>query len=107
MMPDESEQDEAKKPEVQQKREITPLPGEDIHSLLKRISQTPRKEGESGFVTIRGIGPISVIPADFPSETESTDVQSDEENEEHFRNYWERKRRFAKGITPDSKAHEK
>jgi hypothetical protein len=107
-MADDSEQREEKEPEVQQKREITPLPGEDIHSLLKRISQTPRKEGESGFVTIRGgLGPISVIPADFPSRTESTDVQSHEENEENFRNYWERKRRFAKGILPDSKAPEK
>ena len=58
-MPDETEQGEAKEIEV--------LPGEDIHALLKRISHMPRKEGESRFVNIRGgIGPISVIPADFP-----------------------------------------
>ena len=59
-MPDESEQGEQMKPEEQQKREIEVLPGESFHARLKRISQMPRKEGESRFVKIRGgIGPIS------------------------------------------------
>jgi hypothetical protein len=65
----------------------------------------PRKEGESRFVKIRGgILPISFIPVDFSSGAEPTEVQTNEENEEHFRNDWERKRRSAKGIPPDSKS---
>ena len=97
-MPDESEQ----------RQKIEPLLGENMHARLKRISQMPHEESESKFVTIRGgIGPISVVGADFPPEMETTDVLSEEENEKNFRIYWERKRRFAKGIRPDSKAPEK
>ena len=53
-MPDESESGEQMKPEEQQEREIEALPGESFHARLKRISQMPRKEGESKFVKIRG-----------------------------------------------------
>jgi hypothetical protein len=96
-MPDESESGEQMKPEEQQEREIEALPGESFHARLKRISQMPRKEGESKFVKIRGgqFGPISFIPA--PSGTEPNDTQSDEENEEYFKIEMERRRRQSSG----------
>jgi hypothetical protein len=85
--------------------EVTHLPGESIHARLKRISQMPRRDGESTFVNgDGGIGPIVVIPV--PSGIESTDVQNDEENEEHFRIYYERQRRFTRGIHSDPKVND-
>jgi hypothetical protein len=96
--------DEQEKPEEQQVTEIEALPGESFHARLKRISQMPRKAGESRFVKIRGgIGPMSFIPLpNIPDADDSVPLPEDgpETAEEHFRIEMERRRRQSLGLAP-------
>jgi hypothetical protein len=69
-----------------------------LTSLLKRIRQLPRQEGSAKFVRIGALGPLVDLPVSAAEEIEDDPAKA----EEYFRAYYERQRRFSRGIEPNA-----